>query len=75
MSDLKDLILFWIDTGAHRDCIVKTLSNDFSILDINNSLDNLISDGTITSDKNGFLVVTEWMPRTAERMKNGKIFS
>ena len=81
---IKDTIIFMIDTGANRTCIEEQVSGKRfyteqrlkSMLELDDvplqqevaeCIDELIRDDKVVSDNN-FLIVTEFMPRTASKI-------
>jgi len=77
--DLQKDIKYLVDTGSARRFVVErlgkpedelfpmTVSEPVSPEDANAEIDRMLRDGDLAADPTGFLVVTEFMPRTAQR--------
>ena len=70
--DIKRDIIFWVDTGCSRDLLEGQLVKEgYSKEDFDLSLFEMIEAGTLTLGlESGLIVVTEWMPNTAEKLRN-----
>jgi len=84
---IKDDIIFLVDKGVSRSLLIEWLTDPKSHLYLNTTkpeppteakaieeIDKLIEDGTLTMGQmhgGDFIVVTDWMPRTAARLQGG----
>lgn len=70
--DIKKDIIFWTDTGSNKEVLKKNVMADGHSEDsFNESFDEMISDGTLVlGRKSQFVVVAEWMPNTAEKLRS-----
>ncbi len=76
---LKYWIIYWVDTGAARGCIVQVLIKDslnnlklevpLTEEEINKTIDELLlSEELVYDDSDKMLYVTEFMPRMASKI-------
>ena len=70
-KDIESWLKFWIDKGSHRDNVLSKMAQNtsYSKERCEQVLDKLISKNQIISDRNGILIIVEFMPYTAERIK------
>lgn len=72
LSKIEGHVLFWLDTGSSRVVLLKHRES-YTEEEMNTAIDGLIADGTFTaSSKQDWLVVTQWLPNTAKRMREGE---
>ena len=72
IDGIKRDIIFWVDTGCNRGILEGRLVKEgHSKEDFNLSLSEMIEAGTLTlGRKSDYIVVTEWMPNAAEKLRN-----
>jgi hypothetical protein len=70
-KDLVDYIMFHVDKGVwHNTLIQDCIKDGFNEQDIMEEIERLISTDVLVKDnENGWIVVEEWMPRTAEEIR------
>lgn len=70
--NVKSDIKFWIDTGCNKDILEdRVIKDGHSKEDFDKALSEMIVDNIITlGAKSNYIVVNEFMPRTAEKLKN-----
>lgn len=69
---IKRDIIFWVDTGCNKDVLEERIIKEGHFKEeFDLSLFEMIRAGTLTlGRKSNYIVVTEWMPNAAEKLRN-----
>lgn len=72
MKDIKSDIIFWVDTGSCREVLESNVLKEGHSKEVfDMALYEMIADDTLVmGNKSGFIVVTDFMPNTAKKLRN-----